>query len=140
MKYLLAVIFSLTLVCASPQLVYSAFWRHHAVSRITTADTGSDSTRRPRNNQIPAHERKKGIPKKHVTDDGYSQSGFYSIASLVCGVLGFSFFTAIPAIILGVIGLRKDRKFRWMSIAGICLGAFFILFYAAVVVYMIYFF
>jgi MFS family permease len=49
-----------------------------------------------------------------------------AIASLVLGVVSFSgffIFTGIPAIITGIMSLRRGQKERAMSIAGIVLGS-----------------
>jgi amino acid transporter len=49
-----------------------------------------------------------------------------AIASLVLGILsltGFFIFTGVPAIITGIISLRKKQKERGMSIAGIIMGS-----------------
>lgn len=49
-----------------------------------------------------------------------------AIASLVLGILsvtGFFIFTGIPAIITGIMSLRKKQKERGMSIAGIIMGS-----------------
>lgn len=49
-----------------------------------------------------------------------------AITSLVLGILtfsGFLFLTGIPAIITGIMALRKGQPERGMSIAGIILGA-----------------
>jgi hypothetical protein len=141
MKYLLALIFSLILICASPQLVYSGFWRRHAISQITTVDTSIDSTRRSGNMQNPTKSRKiNGILKKLFIDEQHSRSGWAGITSLICGIFGILLIPAIAAIFFGGIGLEKNRKFRWMAIVGICLGILFILFYAALIVYMVCFF
>lgn len=51
----------------------------------------------------------------------------YSIGSLVCGVLSIFLFPALPAIILGIIGIKKTKengtKGYAMAIAGIVLGS-----------------
>jgi len=53
----------------------------------------------------------------------------YAIASLVCGILGIiTFFTAVPALVLGIISLgrfKRDPQYRTgkgMAIAGVVLG------------------
>ncbi len=53
----------------------------------------------------------------------------YAVASLVCGILGlFTLFTAIPALVLGIISLgrfKRDPQYRsgkGMAIAGVVLG------------------
>lgn len=53
----------------------------------------------------------------------------YAVASLICGILGlFTFFTAIPALVLGIVSLgrfKRDPQFRTgkgMAIAGVALG------------------
>ena len=48
-----------------------------------------------------------------------------AITSLVLGILsvtGFFFLTGIPAIITGVMALRRKQRERGMSIAGIVMG------------------
>lgn len=51
-----------------------------------------------------------------------SGSNAWGIASLVCGILGFTVFPlfGIPAIIFGVLGFKK--KGRGLAIAGFILG------------------
>lgn len=58
----------------------------------------------------------------------------FAIASLVCGILGlFLLFTAVPALVLGIISLNRinrDPQYRTgkgMAIAGIVLGGLVIL-------------
>jgi MFS family permease len=54
------------------------------------------------------------------------QSNGLAISSLVLGILtfsGFLFLTGIPAIITGIMSLRRGQPERGMSIAGIILGA-----------------
>lgn len=53
----------------------------------------------------------------------------YAVASLVCGILGLlTIFTAIPALVLGIISLgrfKRDPQYRsgkGMAIAGVVLG------------------
>jgi MFS family permease len=49
-----------------------------------------------------------------------------AIASLILGIVsysGFMLLTGIPAIITGVMSLRRGQKERAMSIAGIILGS-----------------
>lgn len=55
-----------------------------------------------------------------------AQSNGLAIASLVLGILsltGFLFLTGIPAIIIGIMSLRKGQTERGMSIAGIIMGS-----------------
>ncbi|SER00505.1 DUF4190 domain-containing protein [Neolewinella agarilytica] len=63
------------------------------------------------------------------TAAGGSPVDGYAVASLVCGILGFfTFFTAIPALVLGIIALgrfNRDPQYRsgkGMAIAGVILG------------------
>lgn len=63
----------------------------------------------------------------------------FSIASLVCGILGvFIFFTAVPAVICGIIGLKNIResgdtiKGRVMATVGLVLGVIVILIFLLV--------
>ncbi|MEL7159808.1 MAG: DUF4190 domain-containing protein [Bacteroidota bacterium] len=57
-----------------------------------------------------------------------------AIASMVCGILGFfTVFTALPALVLGIVSLgrfRRDPQYRTgkgMAIAGIIMGGLVIL-------------
>jgi hypothetical protein len=55
-----------------------------------------------------------------------SASNGLAIASLILGIvsfLGFGLLTGIPAIITGVIALKKQQQERGISIAGIILGS-----------------
>jgi hypothetical protein len=60
---------------------------------------------------------------------GVSPVDGYAVASLICGILGFfTFFTAIPALVLGIISLgrfNRDPQYRsgkGMAVAGVILG------------------
>lgn len=67
-----------------------------------------------------------------------------AIASLVLGILsltGFFIFAGIPAIITGIMSLKKKQKERGMSIAGIIMGGIstllsllFIIFFVALII------
>ena len=75
-------------------------------------------------------------------NSGYEQQNYYqqpkelspgfSIASMVCGILSLVLFCclwkydlvlSIPAVALGVIGLKKEQNGKGMAIAGIICGA-----------------
>lgn len=61
-------------------------------------------------------------PTPEITDPGNG----LAITSLVLGVLsltGFFFLTGVPAIITGILALRKKQKERGISIAGIIMGS-----------------
>lgn len=58
--------------------------------------------------------------------DAPEQTNGLAITSLVLGILtfsGFLFLTGIPAIITGIMSLKKGQTERGMSIAGIVLGS-----------------
>ena len=59
----------------------------------------------------------------------------YGVLSIVLGVLGYccSIFTAIPALILGLIGLKKQRG-NIACILGISLSAIFIIYFIYMIV------
>ncbi|MFZ4517960.1 MAG: DUF4190 domain-containing protein [Microthrixaceae bacterium] len=58
-----------------------------------------------------------------------SQSNGLAVAALVCGILILCFgcLTGIPALVLGILGLRKSNELggtgKGQAIAGIVLGA-----------------
>ncbi|MET0980120.1 MAG: DUF4190 domain-containing protein [Candidatus Saccharimonadales bacterium] len=65
-------------------------------------------------------------PLKIGTSAAPTDGNGLAIASLILGVVSFSgffIFTGIPAIITGVMSLRRGQKERAMSIAGIILGS-----------------
>lgn len=61
-----------------------------------------------------------------ATQTPASEGSGLAIASLILGILsltGFFIFTGVPAIITGIMSLRKKQKERGMSIAGIIMGS-----------------
>jgi amino acid transporter len=66
-------------------------------------------------------------PKEVTASPDLNETGNgLAITSLVLGILsltGFFIFTGVPAIITGVLSLRKKQKERGMSIAGIVMGS-----------------
>ncbi len=84
-----------------------------------------------------------GYDQGGYQNNGYEQQNYYqppqqqptpgfSIASMVCGILSLVLFCclwkydlvlSIPAIALGVIGLKKEENGKGMAVAGIICGA-----------------
>jgi hypothetical protein len=65
-------------------------------------------------------------PHQSQPDPSSSDTNGLAIASLVLGILsltGFLFLTGVPAIITGVMSLKKTQRDRGMSIAGIVMGS-----------------
>ncbi|MGV8876896.1 MAG: DUF4190 domain-containing protein [Rhodoglobus sp.] len=59
----------------------------------------------------------------------------FSITSLILGLcsilFGFTFLVPLGALIFGIIGIRREPAGRGMAIAGIVIGALFMLFWLA---------
>ncbi|MDB5186538.1 MAG: hypothetical protein JWM07_10 [Candidatus Saccharibacteria bacterium] len=65
-------------------------------------------------------------PQKAAASVATDQGNGLAISSLALGILslaGMFFLTGIPAIITGIMSLRKGQKERGMSIAGIIMGS-----------------
>lgn len=73
-----------------------------------------------------ANNKPESHPTEVMTPPVATDSSGLAIASLILGVVSFSgffIFTGIPAIITGIMSLRRGQKERAMSIAGIILGS-----------------
>lgn len=74
---------------------------------------------------------------KDINDSSFAEKkklnifGFFSFIFSIVGILIAGIFIGIGSIILGIIGIytfeKEKQKYRWMAIAGICLGVVAIL-------------
>jgi hypothetical protein len=63
------------------------------------------------------------------------KSGVLGIASIVFGILGFLIVTIPPAIIIGIMGWGRGKKFRELAITGFIMGCFWLIFLICVLIF-----
>ncbi|GAA4468862.1 hypothetical protein GCM10023093_27310 [Nemorincola caseinilytica] len=74
---------------------------------------------------LAKNEKEKAGKQQDKTSPPRDTSGWEGIVSLACGVIAlipFTFLLFIPAIIFGILGLRKGKQFRGLALAGLILG------------------